>query len=328
MLATVGLTACATELVPMPAPTPTYTSTWEEPAATVIAPLSGRITDAATLAHPSIAAKVDNHWDARPQAGLEAADIVFEELVEGGLTRYVAIWHSTIPAEIGPVRSIRPMDPDIASPFGGIIAYSGGQPRFIALMRAAPVYNAIHGQADTESTFFRAPGRKGPHDVLVRAPEVVSQHAELAPPTQQFGYSLDVASATATKEGAPTARMDFRFGGSATPAWVWDATSATWQRFMTGGAPDMAGNGTQLAATNIVTVRVPVTVSQGIPKTELIGGGEAWVSTGGATVHATWSKPSATSPIRLVDDNGATVRLGPGNTWVELVPLTGAAVFS
>jgi len=323
-----GLTACATEVMPPPAPTPTYTSSWEEPAATVIAPLNGRVTEAETLAHPSIAAKVDNHWDARPQAGLEATDIVFEELVEGGLTRYVAVWHSTIPAEIGPVRSIRPMDPDIASPLGGIIAYSGGQPRFIAMMRATPVYNAIHGQADTEATFFRAPGREGPHDVLVKAPEVVAQHADLAPPPQQFGYSVDVASATATKEGVPTARMDFRFGGSATPAWVWDAASGTWLRFMTGGAPDLAGTGAQLSAVNVVTLRVSVTVSQSIPKTELIGVGEAWVSTGGNTVHATWSKATPTSPIRLVDDNGATVRLAPGNTWVELVPLSGDAVFS
>lgn len=75
--------------------------------------------------------------------GLQHTDIVFEELVEGGLTRYVAVWHSNVPAEIGPIRSIRPMDPDIISPLGGIVAYSGGQYRFVQLMRATPVHNAI-----------------------------------------------------------------------------------------------------------------------------------------------------------------------------------------
>ena len=71
--------------------------------------------------------KIDNHEDARPQVGLNRTDLVFEELVEGGLTRYVAVWHSDVPDAVGPVRSIRPMDPDIVAPLGGIIAYSGGQ---------------------------------------------------------------------------------------------------------------------------------------------------------------------------------------------------------
>lgn len=313
---------------PGPAPSPEYTSTYEAPAATVIAPLTGRVTDAAALAHPSLAAKIDNHWDARPQVGLEATDMVFEELVEGGLTRYVAVWHSTVPAEIGPVRSIRPMDPDIASPFGGIIAYSGGQQRFVDAMRAAPVHNAIHGQADTEATFFRSPSKRAPHNVLVRAPEVVAQHGDLPAPVQQFGYALDVASATATKEGAATSRIDLVFGGSATPSWTWDAASSKWVRFMTGGAPDVGGDGAQLSATNVVVLRVPVIVEQSIPTTNLIGSGEAWIATGGSNVHATWFKGSAVEPIRLIDDNGVVVRLAPGNTWVELVPLGGSAAFT
>ena len=80
---------------------------------------------------------------------------MFEELVEGGLTRYVAVWQSDVPAEIGPIRSIRPMDPDIISPLGGIVAYSGGQDRFVRAMKATSVYNAIHGQSDTADLMYR-----------------------------------------------------------------------------------------------------------------------------------------------------------------------------
>ena len=134
-----------------------------------LAPLTGEVA-AAPITTPSLAAKVDNHPGARPQFGLERADIVVEELVEGGLTRYVAIWQSDVPDEIGPVRSIRPMDPDIISPFGGIVAYSGGQYRFVEAMEATGVYNAIHGQSDTEDTFYRTDLRDSPHDVIVRAP--------------------------------------------------------------------------------------------------------------------------------------------------------------
>src|SRR6218665_2865274 len=79
-------------------PTPAYVSDYETPAPVVYAPLTGLpVEDPASLAHPSLAAKIDNHPDARPQVGLEATDLLFEELVEGGLTPYLARWHSTPP---------------------------------------------------------------------------------------------------------------------------------------------------------------------------------------------------------------------------------------
>lgn len=316
-----------TEVMPSPSPSPSYVSTYEAPPAYGIAPLTGEQIEVGALAAPSLAAKVDNHPDARPQIGLERTDIVFEELVEGGLTRYVAVWHSDVPDVIGPVRSIRPMDPDIISPLGGIVAYSGGQSRFVEMMRAAPVYNAIHGQRDTDATFFRGNNADAPHNVLVKAPEVIAQHLELAPPVQQFAFAESIAAATATKDGNATAGIDMRFGSASTPSWNWDSASERWLRLQTGGAPDTDANGAQLSAVNVVVLRVPVQVIQSIPTTLLIGSGEAWISTGGATVPATWSKDSMTAPIRLLDANGVAVRLAPGNTWVELVPLGGSLSF-
>ena len=326
-IAALLLGACATGGAPQPIPTPDYTSTYVAPAPIVIAPLTGRQVEPGAATNPSIAAKIDNHPSARPQVGLESTDIVFEELVEGGLTRYVAVWQSTIPAELGPVRSIRPMDPDIISPFGGIVAYSGGQYRFVELMKAAPVYNAIHGQRDTETTFYRSTTKRAPHNVLVKAAEVVASHTDLPAPAQQFGYALDAATSTAAKTGDPTSGIALVFGAPSKPSWAWDAASATWLRSQA-GAPDLASTGAQLAATNVVVVRVSVDSGLGVPKSELVGGGEAWVSSGGATVHAHWSKSAATDRIRLVDDNGVAVQLAPGNTWVELVPSTGSVTFT
>ncbi len=325
----VAVTGCATEPPPMPSPSPTetYVSTYVPPEPYDIAPLTGEQVAVGSLTEPSLAAKVDNHPAARPQIGLERTDIVFEELVEGGLTRYVAVWHSDVPDLIGPVRSIRPMDPDIISPLGGIVAYSGGQYRFVEMMRAAPVVNAIHGQADTADTFFRGDNAFAPHNVLVRAPQVIAQHSELEPPAQQFAFSESIASATATKEGSPTSRIDLVFGGWSTPSWRWKAETERWVRFQTGGAADTDAQGDQLSAVNVVVLRVPVQVISGIPTTKLIGRGEAWISTGGATVRATWSKASMTAPIRILDRHGVAVRLAPGNTWVELVPLDGSATF-
>ena len=278
---------------------------------------------AGSLDHASIAAKIDNLPAARPQVGLESTDLVYQELVEGGLTRYVAVWQSTIPALLGPVRSIRPMDPDIVSPLGGIICYSGGQQRFVDLMRKTPVYNAVHGQADTASTFFRTPTRSAPHNVLVKAQELLAQHASVTAPAQQFQYSRDPASSTAATTGAPTAAVNYAFSGVTTGSWTWDSSKSVFLRSQ-GAGPDLDSTGAQLSATNVVVVRVTVTTDQGVPKTNLIGSGEAWVSAGGRTIHATWSKATATDPIHLVDSAGAAVQLAVGNTWIELVPSSGS----
>lgn len=307
----------------MPTPTPSYTPTYVTPAPTVIAPLTGEVIPAGTALNPSLAAKIDNHKAARPQVGLERTDIVFEELVEGGLTRYVAIWQSDVPEEIGPVRSIRPMDPDIVSAFGGIIAYSGGQQRFVALMQAAPVFNAIHGQKATADTFYRTKTKTAPHNVLVKAATVVAQHPELPAPTQQFSFAMDAASSTAVKDGTPATGFNLVFSNASAPSWTWDAARGQYLRAQLGVA-DMDSNGAQLGATNVIAIRVGIDGSLGVPKTQLVGSGEAWIASGGQAVHATWSKASATSPIVLHDDQGVVIRLAPGNSWIELVPTAGS----
>lgn len=304
---------------PTPSPSPSVSPT-------ALAPLRGTVVPVGSLNHASIAAKIDNQFEARPQIGLESTDMVFEELVEGGLTRYMAIWQSTIPAVIGPVRSIRPMDPLIISPFGGIICYSGGQPRFVDLMRQAPVYNAIHGQPDTASTFYRTSAKAAPHNVLVRAQELLAQHSTIAPPPQQFMYSADVASSAAVTAGTPNQRLDLAFSTASRPSWAYDPSQQVFLRSQNGVA-DLGSTKTQLKSTNVVILRVPITYGFGIPKTELIGSGPAWVATGGFTLQVTWSKASQTDPIHLTDATGAAVKLAPGNTWIEMVPNDGSVSF-
>lgn len=323
----VSLTACtAEEPMPVPSspsPSPSFHSGYVEPEATEIAPLRGIEVPAGSLEHPSIAAKIDNHWAAKPQEGLETTDIVYEELVEGGITRYVAIWHSTIPELLGPVRSIRPMDPDIISPHRGIVAYSGGQWKFVVLMQATPVYNAIHGQSDTAKTFYRAKGRPGPHDVLVKAQEVVAQHLDLAPPPQQFAYAFDASGSTAAKEGELASQLSFRFSSLYWGTWTWDEDRGVYLRTQHDKV-DTDAQGDQLSASNVLVLNVQITHATGVPKTELVGSGEATVFSGGSVVKATWTKSSQNAALRLVDGNGITIRLAPGNTWIELLPHTGS----
>ena len=152
------LTGCAS--TPKASPSDT-------PAAKVYetAPLTGIKFEQGTnanLAGPSVACKIDNLDVARPQLNLNRTDIVFDEMVEGGLTRFVAVWHSDKPDAVGPVRSIRPMDPDIISPLGGIVCYSGGQLKFVKMMQATDVFNANETEEQGKGTFSRDPKREAP----------------------------------------------------------------------------------------------------------------------------------------------------------------------
>ncbi|TFD11617.1 DUF3048 domain-containing protein [Cryobacterium sp. TMT4-10] len=309
------LTSCSA-LVPAPAQS---SAGDESPDATALAPLRGTPVPAGSALSPSLAVKIDNHEAARPQVGLERTDIVFEELVEGGLTRYVAVWQSGIPELVGPVRSIRPMDPDIIAPFGGIVAYSGGQQQFVDLMEATDVVT-VSQESDETGVFYREDSRDAPHNVILKAKELVDRNDTVAVPAQQFSYTPTVAGSSAATDGEAVSAVDSRFSDQRWPGWTWDQASLTYLRSQE-GTPDLDGSGAQLRATNVLILRVDIDeTSTNVPKTTMVGSGEAWVSAGGKSLHATWSKTGRDAPIRLVDDNGQAVRLAAGNTWIELVP--------
>jgi hypothetical protein len=290
----------------------------------VPAPLTGELLSADSLKHPSLAAKIDNHEEARPQWGLESTDVVFEELVEGGLTRYVAVWHSHVPSTIGPVRSIRPMDPDIITPFLGIVAYSGGQQKFVSMMKSTPVYNAVHGAADTEKYMYRTDKRDAPHNVLVKAPELIAAHGTLAAPQKMFDFAAKPDQASAAVAGAPTSAINVTFSGERYPAWKWDAASGKYLRFQE-GKPDYDQSKKQLSATNVVTLTVSISRQYGyVPKTILVTSGKGTVSAGGKTLAINWSKASREAPIKFTDAAGKPVTLASGNTWIEMPPTYGS----
>lgn len=302
-------------------PPPSYTSTWVEPEVMVLSPLTGEFIPENTLQHPSIAAKVDNHIWARPHFGLEHADIVFEELVEGGITRYVAVWHSDLPSKIGPVRSIRPMDPDIIAPLGGVAVYSGGQRRFVDMMQNTRVENVVFDYADHKDILNRDRSRPAPHNVVLNASTLASRLSSIAPPQQHFAFAADVANATAVKEGKEMSRVDVVFTRSRYPHWTYNANAGVFYRHQEGRA-DMSASGVQLSAVNMVVMRVDIDYRfhPGVPRTVMVGSGKAWVFTGGKYVEGTWSKANQNAAIEFHDATGNQIRLAPGNTWIELMP--------
>ncbi len=297
----------------------------------VTAPLTGIKYEVGTdqanqLARASVACKIDNSEGARPQQGLNSTDVVFDEMVEGGLTRFVAIFHSTQPEGIGPVRSIRPMDPDILTPFGGIVCYSGGQAAITAMMRATTVFNASETTEQGQGTFMRVKDRIAPHNVIVNTKLLAANHPEIAAPAAQFNFAQDLKHATAFLKGAPIKDITVSFPDAAA-LWTPSADATAFLRTQDGKPLIDKADGQQVHTTNIVVMQVTVDKSFKdrkygyVPKDVVIGTGKAWVLSGGRVIECTWTKQTRETSITLTMTDGTPVQLAPGNTWVELQPL-------
>ena len=292
-----------------------------------------------TNALPAVSCKVDNAPAGRPQFNLNKTDIVHVQMVEGGLTRLVATWHSQPVDKVGPVRSVRPMDADIAAAFGGIFCYSGGVDMFIALLQDTSLYLADENtqQSVKPNSFSRTPERFAPHNMVVDMALLQSQHEDLAAPQSIFNYA---AFLDETQDYEPSSASSGTTFTDLTVEYP-DATSY-WAGNGSGnllrtqdGEPHMDGvSEEQVRAKNVVVLEVQIDssirdVRYGvIPKTVMVGSGKAWVFVDGKYVEGTWTKASQTSPIELLDSTGAVIKLAPGNTWVELKPDTATLTIS
>ena len=317
-VAAVGLSSCggggdkSAAKKPVTTAPPTTTTTVFVPTA----PLTG-LPDptGASQTHSSLGVKIENTPEARPQSGLNVADIVYEEVVEGGITRFWAFFNTQAPTNVGPIRSVRFMDPNIVTPFGGVIAFSGGTPDNVALIRQTPTVQVDENNAG--DAFFREPTRFAPHNLYGVTAKLWDRGGTPVPPKPMFEY-LAKGEAFAG-EGIDQFRIGFDAGYD--PTYTWDPTLMAWKRSY-GTAPFMDVSGKQVAPTNVIVqfVNYPAG-SEG----ELIGQGDAWVFSDNKLVKGRWVKQDAASPTLFLSTSLAPIKLTPGQTYVELAP-TGAAV--
>jgi hypothetical protein len=288
-------------------------------------PLTGLPVDNPDDANrPVLTVKVENAPEARPQAGLEAADVVYEEQVEGGLTRYLAMFQSTDAEVVGPIRSLRPTDPEVVRPLGGLFAYSGGTPKFIGMLRATPLQDI--GFDTKPGLYDKRRDKRAPHHIYSSTERLFSAAQRgLRPPPPLFtfapvGQPFDLLAPPATKAGVRIGRTAIDY--------TWDAPSSTWKR-STNGTAHMLEDGSQLSATNVIVQFVPYQNSPGdfdvvgnpVPVASVVGNGDAWVLSGGRVVKGKWSKPAAEAVTAFTTATGAPVQFVPGRTWVLLVPV-------
>jgi Protein of unknown function (DUF3048) N-terminal domain/Protein of unknown function (DUF3048) C-terminal domain len=287
-------------------------------------PLNG--TDApggAIPDRPALAVKVENLAEARPQAGLARADIVYEEPVEGGITRFIALFQCHDAKVVGPIRSGRTTDPQILVQYGRPpIAYSGGA----NAVRKAIGRAGLTDISETESpgAYTRDPDRLAPHDL--------------------FSTTADLWAAAKARDGAPEAVFTYAdqlemksrkvrtihlpFSTYSDVNWTWSKRQGAWLRAH-GAEPHLLVDGAQVVTTNIVVQVVDVVPGEIIdpagnpsPEVDVLGKGRAYVLRDGRMVVGRWERAREGDVTTFTTKSGETIPLAPGVTWVELFPST------
>jgi hypothetical protein len=304
-------------------PTTTSTTTTTAPPPPN-APLTGLPDPSgAALTRPALTIKVENTPQALPQWGINEADVVYEEIVNGGITRLAAVFNSQAPTKVGPVRSVRPTDTQVVWPLGGIFAYSGGAPYAVTSIETVPRLNLVN-ETQAGTAMFRDDALEAPHNLFAIAPALFAFKGTPTPPPALFQYR----SAKDKVVGPKVARFIVPFPSIYPVTWTWDTTTLSWDRTLFGMA-DVTGTGQRESPQNVVVMYVNYVNGIGTESSyaDLQGSGTADIFTDGREITGTWSRgTSMADVIQYHDAAGSTILLTPGQTWVEIlndgVPLT------
>lgn len=259
---------------------------------------------------PAISLKMDNHPSARPQVGLNATDVVYEVLAEGGITRFIAVFHSREVERIGPIRSVRVTDPEVIAPVRGMLGHSGGVPEAVQAVRNSS--SLVDAGVDARpGAYSRDRNRQSPHNLF--SSTTAHRRSEAGePPKKLFDFLSEAPDEQG--DGEPGERVSIRFSGmSERVQFVYEAGTDDYARFV-GGQPHPVEGGGQARADNVLIQRGSRTM----------GHGEALLLRDGRAHHGTWSRESLTEPATFVDRAGNTLRLKAGRTWVAVVPGAGS----
>ena len=320
LVALLASSCAARRAEPIPATTTsTSTSTTTTTTTTIPTyPLTGvPVADPAVAQRPAVTVKIDNNSASRPQAAVEKADLVYEEFTEG-ITRFVVVFHSNDAEVVGPVRSVRPADPTIIWPLGGVFGFSGGSPAAVAVAREAPL--ALVMEEDRE-VMYRRPGRFAPHNLYTSTAGLLSRAPAEGGPPPTFADFLKDGQEFSAAETTPVSRLSLVPATYATVHYDWDGESSTWKRASDGGAHILEGD-VQIAPRTVIVQFTPYVIFEGdstVLYPEVVGSGEAWVFAAGVQAKGTWTKAAPEAVTTFTDAAGKPFVFPPGQTWVHLV---------
>src|ERR1700676_2984193 len=293
-----------------------------------ICPLTGApAPGGAVPARPALGIKIGNYPGDRPSSGLNQADVVFEEPVEGAITRLVAVFQCQGAALVGDIRSARQPDAGILSQLSHpLFVHAGGIYPVINLMQASPLIDKNLYSGGNGSAIIQQPGRVAPYSTFVNTATLWAlQPSDTTPPAPIFSSSAALPPGSVTGSGAS---VHIPFSSSSDVTWQWNAATGTYLRFYS-GQPDKLLNGSQTATSNVVVMTVHTATGSWVENSEgghevdvtATGSGPLVVLRNGVAITGTWTRPTLTQPATLTSAAGVPITLQPGSSWVELAPV-------
>jgi hypothetical protein len=301
---------------------PDATATSAAPAVET-SPLTGLEMSKGRPANPVFVVKIENTSAGAPQYGLDKADMVLEELVEGGLTRLASFFYSSIPSKVGHVRSLRTSDIGIAGPVSGQLVASGG---------AAGAYNKVENAGikvfseDAGSPGFSSdPAKYRPYNRLINL-KTVAKNAKRGKVKRSYLPFAKAGAATKSATGKPAQAATVRFSNSTATSWKLDGEQ--WVRTNGHAAP-----GKDFKADTMIVVFARVgdagytdPAGNPVPETIFEGSGDAMVFHGGQVDTVTWNKPSLDEGLTFKAEDGSPYTIAPGKAFLELIPKDSGSV--
>jgi len=291
-----------------------------------IAPLTGLPSDM-----PSdrriVMVMIENSDAARPQSGLDQADVVYEVLVEGGITRFAAFYQSKVPQTIGPVRSIRPYFIDLAQGYDAIMAHAGGSPEALKIIAQGglPSLNAVNDGA-ADPYFWRSNLRKAPHNLYTDLDHLFALAEKKKFRTQSVPPTFHFIDGTPPVGGDEAQTIDIPYHSSYKVVYTYDQEHKRYDRYIGKKPHTDLTTGETLHATNIVVLfaKHRSLDKEGRLAVNFTSGGKGYVFMQGKVYPVHWE--NVRGLLRVFYENGAEVAYTPGTTWVEVVPDVGVSV--
>jgi hypothetical protein len=287
---------------------------------TSVSPLTGLHQDSPPN-NAAFMVKIENTHSGEPQYGLNQADFVVEELVEGGITRLAAFFYSNLPTKLGHVRSARTTDVGLAEPIDATILASGGAPKTLRkITRSELPYYSYDKRSPGWSS---DPSKTPPYHVLWNLVTLSKTAKASVPPKPYFAWSK--GGPKGSSKQATHVSVTF----SPTTTTNWTLNGGTWSR-----SPEHAAAGEAYKPQTLVVIIAPIRdagyrdpAGNAVPETVIEGSGRAVIFTGGAATEATWHKKGRNDTMSFSSKSGAPIGLKPGHTWLEVVPRGGTITY-
>jgi hypothetical protein len=302
----------------------TTTSTTTTTIPPVLAPLNGLpVPDEALIDRRVMAVKVDNHPDARPQSGLQDADAVIEIIVEGGITRFVVLFHQSDSDFVGPVRSVRPTESSLLPALGAPLVISGGTDWIasLAISRGVPL------MGEGSDGLFRITSRAAPHNLYANT-QTLRQTAD------DRGYPDTIRGplyAVGPWEEPTAEATNITFDWAPWHTVTWEYSDGHYLRTDDGRQQiwrDRSGDEGSLAFDVLVVLAGNQYNDKNVPAIETVGSGTLLIFADGRVLQGTWRRDAIDQPYQLFDADGNPTVVPPGVPWISIFPLQRSVTWS